>query len=338
MRGNATVAAATRLAHMTTDLSDRARADLRVVRGRRPARSWVRVGRGTYRTDVADGFLADLQTWSGVLPPGACFTPVTALRAHRLWLPRLPADTPVFASISRDQDRLRRPEIRTLRHTSPVAWEVVDGVPLARPAEAVLVSSRDLSPLDLVTVIDGALQLGACHRHDLLALADTRRWGAKALRSALRLADGRSESAWETALRLFHRCLDVPVEPQVSLHDCTGRFVARADLLVTGHHWVHEYDGAGHRDAAAHADDLRRERALLGIGYLRRGFTAGDLTTRAAATMRELDHALGRASDPARLARWRRLVVPSTLTAAGVRRLELRWARPATRLAKGHIK
>ncbi len=295
----------------------------------------VRVGRGLHRQDAPDPVLADLRTWAAVLPADACFTQVTALSARRLWLPRLPAGTPVFASISKDRDRLRRPEIRTLRHTADVPSSLVEGVRVASAAEAVLVSARDLSPLDLVQVADGALHLGGCCLDELSALSRSHRWGAPSLRRVLPLLEPRSESPWETVLRLFHRCAEVPVEPQVELFDRAGRLIGRADLLVHGRRWVHEYDGAGHRAPEVHAADLRRERALLAGGYLRRGFTAGDLTTRAATTIRELDEALGRPSDQRRLLRWRRLLEPSTLTGAGVRRLAARWDLPPGQVAAG---
>ena len=164
-----------------------------------------------------------------MLPTDACFTHVTALQARGLWLPRLPAGTPVFASMSRDEDRLRRPEIRTIRHTSQIPCTTVDGIPVATGAQAVLVAGRDLAPLDLVMVADGALHLGACELGELRALSRTRRWGAPALRRALPLVDPRSESPWETVLRLFHGCADVPVRSEVELSDEGGRFVARAD-------------------------------------------------------------------------------------------------------------
>jgi very-short-patch-repair endonuclease len=300
-------------------------ADPRTVRGPRPSRAWVRVGRGLYRSEDPSAFLADLRAWQALLPGESCFTHVTAARAHQLWLPRLPAGAPVFACISREQDRLRRPEIRTFRQTSPVPHLLVDGVRIAPACEAILVSARDLAVVDLLVLIDGALQAGACRTEELDALSRTRRWGARGLRRALPLVDARSESPWETVLRLFHQGAGVPVEPQVDVLDADGRFVARADLVVRGRRWVHEYDGAGHRDPAAHAADLRRERALLGAGFARRGFTAGDLTTRAAATMRELDVALERPPDPTRLLRWRRLLDASTLTSARVQRLASRW-------------
>ena len=298
---------------------------VRSPRSRRQRPPTVRVGRGLHRPGEPDAVLADLRVWSSVLPKNACFTHLTALQARGLWLPRLPVGTPVFASMSTDDHRLRRPEIRTLRHTSGVSWSLVDGVRVAEPAESVLVSSRDLSSLDIVIAADGALHLTGCGLEDLAALARSRRWGAPALRRVLPLLDGRSESPWESVLRVFHRCAGVPVDPQVELFDDAGRFICRADLLVRGRRWVHEYDGAGHRTAQAHAADLRRDRAMLAGGYVRRGFTATDLTTGAFATMRELDEALGRPWDPVRLLRWRRLLEPSTLTPAGLRRLARRW-------------
>jgi hypothetical protein len=219
-----------------------------------------------------------------------------------------------------------KPEIRTFRHTSVVPCSLIEDVRVAAAAEAVLVSARHLSPLDLVQVADGAVHLRAARLDELLSLARSNRWGAPALRRVLPLVDGRSESPWETVLRLFHRCAEVPVEPQVELFDRLDRLIGRADLLVVGHGWVHEYDGAGHRAPDVHAADLRRERALLACGYVRRGFTAQDLTTRAAATLRELDEALGRPCDPQRLLRWSRLLEPSTLTPDGARRLARRWS------------
>ena len=90
------------------------------------------------------------------------------------------------------------------------------------------------------------------------------------------LADGRSESAGETVLRLFHRSRwRSRSTPQVELFDADGDFVARADLLVNGTKYVHEYDGAVHTsDKEQHRTDLRRERGWAGIGVRPRGYTA----------------------------------------------------------------
>jgi hypothetical protein len=46
------------------------------------------------------------------------------------------------------------------------------------------------------------------------------------------LLDGRSESPWESVLRLLHVAADVEVEPQKKIYDEWGNFVARADLWV----------------------------------------------------------------------------------------------------------
>jgi hypothetical protein len=147
------------------------------------------------------------------------------------------------------------------------------------------------------------------------------------LRAAWASADPRSESGGETLLRIFHKVMGVAVEPQVDLIDDAGRFVGRADLLVTGTTNIAEYDGAGHRDKQQHRSDLRRERRLAGTPYVRRGFTLDDLLNHPAVAMHELDRMLGRAHQQQRLRRWRRLVDHSMYSAAGRSRLLNRWRR-----------
>ena len=61
--------------------------------------------------------------------------------------------------------------------------------------------------------------------------------------------DPRAIRRGETVLRVFHDVIDVPVEPQVTLLDDAGPVVGRADLLVSGTRFVHEYDGHHHRSA-----------------------------------------------------------------------------------------
>ena len=157
------------------------------------------------------------------------------------------------------------------------------------------------------------------------------RWPSRGVQgradSALRceLCDGRSESAWESLLRVFHHVAEIDVEPQVVILDPTGAFVARADLVVEATGDLHEYDGRGHDDPRQRALDLRRLRRLHEVGRVRRGFTAADLVVRASVTMHELDRALGRPHDPRRTQRWLTLLKESCLTAAGRDRLQNRW-------------
>ncbi|WP_238993268.1 hypothetical protein [Nocardioides caldifontis] len=74
--------------------------------------------------------------------------------------------------------------------------------------------------------------------------AARRRRGAPSLRQALELADGRSESPWETLPRILHVACGIAVQPQYVLLDAAGDEVARADLWLEGTNALHEYDGA----------------------------------------------------------------------------------------------
>ena len=87
----------------------------------------------------------------------------------------------------------------------------------------------------------------------------------------------RSESPWESVLRLLHCVADVEVEPQKKIYDDWGRFVARADLWVVGTRRLHEYDGEVHRDRETHRADLARERRLVEVDWQRIGFTSPQL-------------------------------------------------------------
>ena len=85
-----------------------------------------------------------------------------------------------------------------------------------------------------VAMPEPALHLGTCARAMLERTAAERRRGAPRLRQALGRSDVRSESPWETLLRLMHLACDVPVEPQAEILAPDGSFIARADLRITG--------------------------------------------------------------------------------------------------------
>lgn len=136
---------------------------------------------------------------------------------------------------------------------------VREGLRVATPGETLLACARDLSPLDLVVLVDGAVAAGV-DRAEIEAAAGLRRRGAPALRAALTLA-ARSESAWETVLRMLHHHLEAPVEPQHVVHDEGGEFVARGDLWLVGTRMLHEYDGADHLSRPRQRKDLRRPRS-----------------------------------------------------------------------------
>jgi hypothetical protein len=183
--------------------------------------------------------------------------------------------------------------------------------------------------LDFVILGDSALHLGDCTIDELMSIAAQRRRGAPRLRVAIPLLDERSESPWESILRLLHVAAGVKVEPQKIIYDDWGRFVARADLWVIGTRRVHEYDGEKHRERDVHRADLARERRLIEINMQRVGFTSPQLLHEGGSIIAGLDRLLSRTWDPRRLARWEALLDDSLLRPSGRAEAMRHWRRAA---------
>ena len=197
---------------------------------------------------------------------------------------------------------------------------------LTTPAETLLALARDLAPLDLVVLADSAVRRGDVTLDELTEIAtNTRRRGAPALRALLPLIDPRSESAWESMMRLLHRAADIPVEPQHVLTDGGGAFVARADLWVCGTRRVHEYDAGGHREPEVHEADLARDRAISLARWERHGFTKRHLLNGGASIVRATDELLDRPWDPRRLQGWEDALSASMLRSPGRARVRRCW-------------
>jgi hypothetical protein len=188
----------------------------------------------------------------------------------------------------------------------------------------VLSCARDLQLVDVVLVGDAALHSGDVTREQLVAVSRSRRRGAPLLRRAIPLMDGRAESIFEGFLRLLHVTSGVAVGPQHLVRDAEGAVVARADLLIVGTQMLHELDGGHHRLPQQHQHDLRRERRIQAAGYLRRGFTSGDVLGSPVAILRDAEASLGRTHDPDLVRRWYSLVKDSLFMPSGRRRLQLR--------------
>lgn len=287
---------------------------------RRRGKHWIQLGYGIQMPTGLEGraaLVAECAAWAPLLPPSGAFTGLTAAQLHGLWTPPTPAGTPLFAAVGRVKDEVKpdRSELRVSQHPDPPPSVIVDGLRVVTVAETLLACARNLGLLDLVCLIDSALHLGLATPADLWPAP--RRKGAPALRRALALADARSESPWESLLRLLHWCLDVAVTPQVELVDATGRFVARADLMLDGTETLHEYDGADHRDAAQHRKDLDRDRRIVTSGRARRGYTSDIVLYSPQVVMWDCEATLGRRLEPVGLDHWRRLVAESLRTASG---------------------
>ena len=290
---------------------------IEVVRGRYRGPAWRSVTYGVHVT--ADASTVDeLLAWQQLLPTHGGFTHLTGAAVRGWWLPPIPAAMPVFGSIGQRDPRPLREGIRTVRLKNPSAVETVGDVRVASAFEILIACARDLGLLDMVVLLDGAATAGdvdlAELRRDPLLLR--RRAGLPALRRALELADPRSESAWETLLRLLHVVCGVEVEPQFEVPELG----ARADLLIVGTRTFHEYDGEVHLPRTQQRKDLRRHRRLDVDAWSRHGYTSDDVLHRAVTILRDADHATGRPHEPERVRVWHDLLRESLFTPAGTSR------------------
>lgn len=278
----------------------------------------IRVTRGAYRRlETEDPWHATLYAWLEVLPPGTCFTHVTAAELLGLWLPPLPPEPAVLVQLPPGAHPVRRHGLRGLRGAVTGRPRSVQGLPVAPVPDALLALCRDFDGLDALMVVDSALHRGVTTVAALQQACSPGRHGAPRLRRLLALADVRAESPWETVLREFHRQVDAPVTPQFEVRDIHGRFVARGDLRVASTPVLHEYDGEVHRTVAQHRADLLRDRRLQELGWARRGYTSQDLVHRPVGLLGDIDRTLGRPHLPARLTAWHDTLRTSTLTRAG---------------------
>lgn len=193
------------------------------------------------------------------------------------------------------------------------------GLRVAGPTDTLVACARDLGLLDLVALIDAALHSGECSVPQLESACRPQRREAPALRRALRYADGRAESPWESLLRMLHVLCGIRVDSQVVV----GPY--RADLRIVGTRRLPEYDGAYHRDGEQHARDLARDRFLTGDGWERYGYTRITLVQAPVTVLRDADEAVGRPHVPAAIRPWVWALAGTCVTAAGRDRLRRRW-------------
>jgi hypothetical protein len=260
-----------------------------------------------------------------VLPRDSGFGHLTSAALRGWWLPNRLDGVPVLFGSTTSKVHVQRPGVYVRRSRFTVV-EDVDGLPLVTPAETLLELSQDLSLVDLVPMVDCALASGTCEL-DLLSAARPGARGAVVLRRAVALADPRSESWWESVLRLMHVVTDLgPVECQVDIW-ADDLFVARADLHLTGTRRYPECDGGEHRTKERHERDLVRDKALQRMQVERYGYTTREIECQPDLVIRDAETARGVRHSTARVHRWRRLATRSTLSGHGRARLLARLAR-----------
>lgn len=266
---------------------------------------FIRLGRAV-RAPAGGDLLDVLAAWTPVLPDGAMFTGLTACQVYGWWLPPLPSGLRPHLASPVDGAGTRHRGLDAVRCVGlPRPWLLGD-IPIAPPAEALLGAGTRVGHLDLVVLVDSALRSGRLDLDTLVEVARIRRRGAPALRGAIADSDPRSESAWETILRLMHTTAGVAVTPQaVVLDDALGQI--RADLLVDGTRLLQEYDGGHHRNLETYRSDRARDARLAEAGWLRRGWTAPDVARHPEAVLLQAWTAKGTTPDARKLRPWRRL-------------------------------
>jgi very-short-patch-repair endonuclease len=209
------------------------------------------------------------------------------------------------------------------RINRPMEFVSHSGSLIASVPETLLACATDLSTLDVMVLIDSALHQHACSEAELLAISRGRRGGQR-LRQALALTDARSESCWESLLRVLHTSSGLRVTPQFRI-DLPGGSHLRADLLLDGTRTLHEYDGADHRTPAGQRRDLSRDRDLLSVGYTRRGYTAFEVARTPASIVREACTSVGTEFRATAMRRWNRLWAESLFSPTGTGLALARW-------------
>ncbi|HEY7042288.1 MAG TPA: hypothetical protein VH419_01330 [Nocardioidaceae bacterium] len=284
---------------------------------------WTPISHGLYVRREADADLIDrCRHVRPILPWDAACSHLTAARLWSTWLPALPDWLPLQVTIPPGAQRPERAGLYVARSRAALPPPiVVSGVPVLDPALVIGQLAEDLQLIDLVIAIDGFLQQQLCTEDDTWQAIRSRQRGLPMLRRALALVDGRSESRWESVLRLFHVLCKIPVEAQYPIRDADGEVVARADLRIKETRRLPEYDGANHRDRERHRRDLARDKLLARSNWERYGYTSVEILDNPTQILRDAENALGLRHDRTRLEPWLTEVERSSLSQLGYRRL-----------------
>jgi predicted transcriptional regulator of viral defense system len=136
------------------------------------------------------------------------------------------------------------------------------GVPVTDVARTIIDVGREDGALSGVVAADSALHRGMVQLTTLWDhVRDCRGWpGIRAARRAIEFADGRSESALESASRFKLDGLVPTPELQMSIYDLNGNFAGRADFLWPEFGVVGEADGLEKYDDDFERTSLRKEK------------------------------------------------------------------------------
>lgn len=178
---------------------------------------------------------------------------------------------PLPVHLGRDVGRAAHPGVRVIRERLPPAhrrtWH---GLPVTTSQRTAFDGARwALSLVEAVVFLDQAAHALELDLRDLEAwCVPGARWpGITQLRTALRLADPRSASPWESRMRVFYECEAKLPRPLVNqpVFDRHENFLGTPDLLDPEAGFATEFDGKGHRGRRQHRSDNHREERLEGV-------------------------------------------------------------------------
>ena len=237
------------------------------------ARQWRRVGRGVYvqatePTDKRSDALARIIGLNARLTAETCFSHTSAAVLLGLPLWEASAVTHVFQHSSASKDH----SAAIVRHRPfprPEDILQIDGITATTLVRTAWDCATLLRPLGGLVVMDAALRAGAdpAELEDRASTSVGRRGSARA-RSVLQLADGGSESAWETACRFTLLRAGLPI-PQTQIPVATRLGTFWADLGWAEWRVLLEYDGRSKylgREADAFIQEKRRHDAIVEEG------------------------------------------------------------------------
>lgn len=236
---------------------------------------------GEHRTSGLGEETRLLASWFlPALRPGEAYSHTTALLL--LGCP-IRCDTTLHVITPGSALRHRRPGVSGHRTVRPFTTVLTHGrLPTVEPARAWVQAAGSLPFRELVVALDSLLNgCGSLTREthsagesppvDLNTLRrEVDRSGGRRLRAAMQFARVGAESRMETLtrLQLARVGLAASFELQVDVHDRTGEWIGRFDLVDRERRLIIEYDGEQHRTSRAqYLKDLRRLERARAAGY-----------------------------------------------------------------------
>lgn len=199
----------------------------------------------------------------------------TAARLHGLWLPAVPDEIHIAASVpdkaSRQMTRTRRPQFVAHRLQIASAERVlVNGVETTSIALTWFQLARVLSLPDLVAAGDCALRSGVTIKElERVTSRMSHARGVRRARQALPLLDRRTRSRPESHLRVAVVAPDLPAfEVNTAVYRDDEGWLAEPDLSLVGAKLALEYQGGEHGGEKRMRKDITRAKDMRDEGWL----------------------------------------------------------------------